>query len=594
MEKFDEYFDEKSIEDYLIRERAKKAKTRSEFHTLSFAASDDRNQKRLRFSNETDKILKEIFPPRRQWKRPSPEIRCRHYRSCTLKKCREVCKKRQNLNSIEMNMVSLRITINYLKKHEPQNTYILNLSIFIKEIQESIYNEDFIIASPEIIPIPKKIKEGIYRPIAQYPLKDKLIISMTNRYFTSLFDSLFYSHSYAFRKQSLDKNMDHHEAFRQIIRYNELNAGSSIWVSECDMQKFYDTVNHTVIKDQFKKLKVKVMKDPDLSKFYSIDAERILNRFLDSYTFTHDVLPLNGNMFYWQDKTGNPSRKGFKWINKETLEKKYKKPESAKIGIPQGGALSGLIANIVLDYADNKVLENGIDPDLLYIRFCDDIIIMHTDEEKCIDYYKKYDHALREIKLFPHTPELKEIKYSRAWWEEKTKKCYLWSNKKVPWVGFVGYEINRSGDIRVRKSSLKKEIQKQRDWVKKVISVIKNNTPNNSTDAIEKSVRSKLLGMSVGKCKIHNFDDMIHDMCWVNGFELLNDNQFVRVQLKRLDKSRAYQLRKLNKFLEFTGQGVKNNSNRIGKKRERQIEEHFGKPFSYYYHGLRKKGDFNT
>ncbi|GAG79209.1 unnamed protein product, partial [marine sediment metagenome] len=111
------------------------------------------------------------------------------------------------------------------------------------------------------------------------------------------------------------------------------------------------------------------MKDPNLSEFYSMNAECIFNRFLESYTFTHNVLPLNDDMYLWLDAPGKHSRKRFKWIKNETLEKQYKRPKSAKIGIPQGGALSGLIANIVLDYADNKVLKKGIDHDLLYIRF---------------------------------------------------------------------------------------------------------------------------------------------------------------------------------------------------------------------------------
>ncbi|MBK8362805.1 MAG: hypothetical protein IPL24_03750 [Bacteroidetes bacterium] len=57
------------------------------------------------------------------------------------------------------------------------------------------------------------------------------------------------------------------------------------------------------------------------------------------------------------------------------------------MGIPQGGALSGLIANLVLDFADRK-MQSLNDSKLLYVRFCDDMIIIHPSKKKAIEASK--------------------------------------------------------------------------------------------------------------------------------------------------------------------------------------------------------------
>jgi retron-type reverse transcriptase len=83
--------------------------------------------------------------------------------------------------------------------------------------------------------------------------------------------------------------------------------------------------------------------------------------------------------------------------------------------------LSGLIANIVLDYADRKILKLN-DENLLYVRYCDDMIIMHTDKRKCGIALSKYMKALKKLGLFPH--EIGNESYSRDFWKSKSKGPY--------------------------------------------------------------------------------------------------------------------------------------------------------------------------
>ncbi len=73
-----------------------------------------------------------------------------------------------------------------------------------------------------------------------------------------------------------------------------------------------------------------------------------------------------------------------------------------------------------------------------------------------------YENSLNRLKLFPHTfkseKDLISIKNSKLnyklFWEGKSKGPYCWGrieNNSCPWIGFVGYEINYQGEIRVRK-----------------------------------------------------------------------------------------------------------------------------------------------
>jgi len=95
-------------------------------------------------------------------------------------------------------------------------------------------------------------------------------------------------------------------------------------------------------------------------------------------TVVKNVLPYNEkcNEKYWSEKHRIPGGH-FGWVEKDLINLGFfKNIRNAKIGVPQGGAISGLIANLVLDYADSEILKLKSSK-LLYVRFCDDMVIMH-------------------------------------------------------------------------------------------------------------------------------------------------------------------------------------------------------------------------
>lgn len=571
MQELKQYIARDNIIFYLCRIRAKLAKNKNKEHLIHLLSSNEKYNYHIR--KDENEILK-FFPSRKKWKKLGINNRVKNGRK---------------LNSIEKNIQSLLITIKWYEKNEPNANFLIHLNNFISDVQTSIYDINYKIETPETYPKvkgEKNNKENICRPISLFKLKDRIIISLINKYFTDLFDDLFYNNSMAFRTVKQTEtgtvNITHHDAIKRIVEYKNKMNSKHIWVSECDMKKFYDTVNHTQIKKSFRKFINKSKKSfPD---YYDVNAERIFYLYLDSYTFNKCVYPLNKTQSYF-DKNNIKNGK-FEWVEKDLLNGHYKRLGNAKIGVPQGGALSGLIANIVLHYSDT-IVNKYANENLLYIRYCDDMIIMHTNKNECKKITQAYSNSLGNLKLIPH--EFKQIKaYDKSFWKSKSKEVYKWTyynnNKNVPWIGFVGYEINYDGRIRIRKSSIKKEMTKQVKVINEAYKAIYNNK-RASNKYIEESIIHRLIGMSVGRVNLWNFDNGVNDLCWINGFNEINDNPLLATQLKRLDRNRnKYFKRFKNKIKEIE----MDEDNEISFESNRQIV-YYGKPFSYYYQAIEKK-----
>ena len=149
------------------------------------------------------------------------------------------------------------------------------------------------------------------------------------------------------------------------------------------MKKFYDTVNHKIAWALFSEL---ILTSQALHTEISLDAPiRIFKSYLSCFAFNIDM-PKPSDTEYWASyKIPNGE---FAWIN-DIVSQHYSDISGQRIGVPQGGALSGLIANIYLNQADIKMLTTNV----LYQRFCDDMIIIAENLDECKkakDLYKKF------------------------------------------------------------------------------------------------------------------------------------------------------------------------------------------------------------
>ncbi|KYH04080.1 hypothetical protein A1704_20165 [Chryseobacterium cucumeris] len=544
------------LEDYCNREeilfrlckaRAKLARHRGKSHLDHIISADQNynyhynNQKSNRHKGNDIDLLCSIMPSRRKW--INPTIKERYPKNDG-----------QRINSVDHNTRALIKTIYHYRKTNPTEPFLLRLENFIDEIIESINDKSFSLTSPQILSKLKKPNDKsckICRPICVFPLKDKIIISIINKYLTKAFDNIFYDHSYAFRAKKDDAKFPptHHSAIEHILEYKNKYKGKRLWVSECDISKFFDTVNHNIVREKFRD----VIKIHNKTNKVKIDNRAILifNKYLQCYDFQKFVYALNNDKNYWIEK----KREGgtFEWVKDDLLKLNcYKNIRRNRIGIPQGGALSGLIANIVLHSIDMEMKADE-DEKLCYVRFCDDMLLIHPNRKICNEKTKIYFNGLEKLKLISHPPKpVSEINKKIFWNDSKSKSPYKWSKlstNSLDRIGFVGYEICYNGTLRVRKSSLTKEKRKIRDLTEHTLSILKNGK-RKSDEMILESVSNKLIGMSVGRVTMKNYKFSDNEMCWVNGFTLLCDNHNLRTQLRRLDHYRSKHLSRFKKKLE--------------------------------------------
>ena len=162
--------------------------------------------------------------------------------------------------------------------------------------------------------IPKS--DGGVRKLGVPTVRDRFIQQAIAQVLTPIFEEQFHNHSYGFRPNRC--------AQQAVIKALEmLNDGHS-WIVDIDLERFFDTVDH----DKLMTIIGRTIKDGDVIS--------IIRKFL-----------VSGIM----------------------VDGEY---EDSVIGTPQGGNLSPLLANIMLNELDKEMKARGLD----FVRYADDCIIM--------------------------------------------------------------------------------------------------------------------------------------------------------------------------------------------------------------------------
>jgi len=550
--KLESYFSDRKLLKILCNHRALLTKKRHDKQFFNKLVQS-------KMPNDTDNILYEIFPPRNQWVRIGKNKRSRIN---TL-----------NQNKIQLENTVLKLTNGFNKSIN--DSWYRNLMSLLEDIKRFALSDHYHLPRPEIFAQFKKedksTNKKYFRPIAYYKYFDRIIISQYSKYLTDIFDSSFLDCSYAFRSSRSNKEFSHHKALDNIINYKK-NHGD-VWVAECDIKKFYDSIRHDVIESIFIK-RIKIMQ----TKGINVDerAIRLLKSYLDSYSFNKYVKLEKEDQIL---KTNSE----FEYLTEKELYQIAPNHYKKTIGIPQGGAISCFIANLLMNEVDEMVI-NSADEDLFYARFCDDMVIIHPEKSLCKKALAAYINGLKKVKLIAHQPE-KADKYNSDFWNPnlKSKLPYKWSKNNVPWLSFLGYQVSHGLKVRIRKKSIEKERLKQVEVTDRVINLIKNKNINFqvSRKSIKFRLKQRLLSMSVGRIAKFNNRPMNNDMSWCGGFRVLKTNEFVKYQIKKLDKSRCTNLARFDNHLK------KASDNRFLKKKENPIDKerfsnYYGSPFSYY------------
>lgn len=163
--------------------------------------------------------------------------------------------------------------------------------------------------------IPKD--NGERRPLGIPNVVDRLVQQAIAQVLTQEYEKVFSPNSFGYRP-----NRGCHDAINQALLY--INQGNE-WVIDLDLAKFFDTVNH--------------------SKLLQVLSENIKDGRVISLIHKFLRAPIHEN-----GKTG----------------------DATTIGTPQGGNISPILANILLNELDQQLDARGIK----FVRYADDMLIM--------------------------------------------------------------------------------------------------------------------------------------------------------------------------------------------------------------------------
>lgn len=205
------------------------------------------------------------------------------------------------------------------------------LSKHLDEIKEQIRNKKYSPKPVKRVEIPKP--DGSVRNLGVPTVVDRFVQQAIAQVLTPIYEPKFSESSYGFRPNRCCE--------MAILKALEFMNDGYQWVVDIDLEKFFDNVNHD-------KMISLIMKDVKCGEIVSL-----INKFLKSGIMIDD---------------------------------EYKE---SVIGTPQGGNLSPLLSNIMLNQLDKELEARG----LRFTRYADDCIIL-------VGSSKAADRVMENVSIF--------------------------------------------------------------------------------------------------------------------------------------------------------------------------------------------------
>ena len=220
---------------------------------------------------------------------------------------------------------------------------------------------------------------GGTRPLGIPTVQDRLIQQAVAQMLTPCFDPYFSEFSYGFRP-----GRSAHDAVKKVREY--IRQGYKIAV-DMDLSKFFDRVNHDVLMHRVAK---------------RIRDKRVL-RLIGKYL--RAGVKVNGRL------------------------------QSTRKGVPQGGPISPLLANILLDDLDKELEKRGHK----FVRYADDFIILVKSRRAGERVKRSIQRFLeRRLKL-----KVNEDKSSVAPTDQTTFLGFTFKGGKIRWSDKTFHEFKR-------------------------------------------------------------------------------------------------------------------------------------------------------
>lgn len=429
-------------------------------------------------------------------------------------------------------------------------------------------------------PIPKtRLEEGAkFRVLTEYSLAEQLIGSGFAAYLRSSVDPVLSSDLLSFRSRRPDGVVpSHHDGVEAVLEFAAtVDPSAPVWVAECDIRGFYDAVDHGVVLRTLQ----------SLLAAHGLDLDARLSHYLNAYLKHYDYESACDHA------RASLARRGIRAPRFSDIPGALNEIScrlQGRYGIPQGTFMSCVLANVVLHEADTAV--RGVAPSerLLYMRYCDDILIASPERALVEDALQRYQAALVALRLPYHEPA-SFTTYGRGFWKHKSKQPYPWRQRAdkgaVPWLSFLGYQISRDGTVRARRQSVQRELEKQERAVTKVLRLARRKFAKGgrirSMPSAEYRIRQHLLALGVGFPPPHSFEPAPDSVSWCTGFRGLRCGSGVEgTFLKRLDQGRGRQLRRFRgEYSGISSKAFLFKTSSVLKGGE--ARRYDGPPFSYY------------
>ena len=349
------------------------------------------------------KMLSLMMPPRYSWVTPSKRNRLEN----------------DALDQSKNAEKALLLTIKRDRKRltaERRFRYLEEMDAFIIQIKQRLASATLSFESPQLRPILKSVdiepdgsKTVTCRPLSIYShLEDKIILALTSR-FTRFFDKYLHENILSYRKARFFHGKEHHvtdfnDGIQLIDEFRKAHIGEDIYESDCDIKKFYDIIPHSTVHKCFKQFLDRSPLDEDAKG----QVMRVIDAYLSSYNFFTNA---------WQKAEAFPAvyAKVRRRLHDQEGQNKYQlgwvdeimnmpEDERRQRGVPQGGALSLVVANVVLNEVDRVIVDEN-DCNRLFIRYCDDMILLHTCRDTCERMMRSYVDSLNKHGLYYHAFE---------------------------------------------------------------------------------------------------------------------------------------------------------------------------------------------
>ena len=187
-----------------------------------------------------------------------------------------------------------------------------------ESIRQSIIERSYKPAPVRRVEIPKP--NGGVRKLGIPTVVDRTLQQSIVQVLTPIFEAEFQENSYGFRPS---RSCEH--AVLKLLEY--LNDGAE-WIVDIDLEKFFDNV----LQDKLMSYVGRVIRDPD--------TESLIRKYLKSGVMENGMY------------------------------------EATELGTPQGGNLSPLLSNVMLNELDKELVCRG----LRYVRYADDCVIAVSSE----------------------------------------------------------------------------------------------------------------------------------------------------------------------------------------------------------------------